>query len=91
MMECFEESLNNLNEARAEFGFPPIQPSFHNMYLTEDMLLTEADGFIRYREDGVEEENFLSSHYYVGRVLHDIALNGRPFVRNSHFLSFITK
>lgn len=91
MMECFEEALRNLNEARTEFGFANIKPSFHNMYLTEDMLPNEKDGFVRYKSDGIAEENFLSSHYYVGRVLHDIVLQGRPFERNSHFLNFMTK
>lgn len=91
MLECMNSSLAKLNEGRAEFGFSPIKPSFHNLYLEEDMLPDTNDRFERYCVDRIKPENFLSSHYYVGRVLHDIVLSGRPFVRNSHFLDFMTQ
>jgi hypothetical protein len=34
--------------------------------------------------------NELSTHYFVSRVLHDLALSGRPFVRNSNFVRFMS-
>lgn len=91
MIECMSSSLENLNAARAEFGFSPIRASFHNQYLDETMLPAGKNGFKRYMADGIMKENYLSSHYYIGRVLHDIILSGRPFMRNSHFLDFMTK
>ncbi len=91
MIECMNSPLENLNAARAEFGFSPIKESFHNQYLDETMLPDERNGFKRYVADGIMAENYLSSHYYVGRVLHDIILSGRPFMRNSHFLDFMRK
>ncbi len=90
MIECMTESLDKLNTAREEFDFPPIEPSYHNLYLREDMLPSKDDGFIKYEGSGVTGENFLSSHYYVSRVLHDIALQGKEFKRNSEFVKFMT-
>lgn len=89
MMECFESGLNNLNSARNEFDFPPIAPSYHNLYLTEELVNNELSEF-KLIEDDLPPYNFLSTHYYVTRVLHDLALQGKPFVRNSSFVTFLS-
>ena len=93
LVECMKKPLENLNQARSEFGFSAISPSFHNLYLDEEMLENEleAKGFTRYCSESIMAENFLSSHYYVTRVLHDIVLGGREYIRNSHFVKFLSQ
>ena len=91
LIECMEQSWANLNSARNEFDLPPIEPSFHNLYLKEELLPQDDDGFSRCNDEGIASENFLSSHYYVTRVLHDVMLQGRPYSRNSHFVSFMSQ
>lgn len=87
-IECFTEPLKNLNNARKEFDLPPIEPSFHNLYLGEDVLGVLDGQFEQLTEIDNLPSNFLSSYYYVSRVLHDVALNGKTFMRNSHFVRF---
>ncbi len=91
LIECMAESLNNLNDARAEFGLSIISPSFHNLYMNYDMLPSCKNGFEPFKSVEIPKENFLSSHYYITRVLHDILLQGRPFIRNSHFVKFLSQ
>ena len=45
LIECMAESLNNLNDARAEFGLSVISPSYHNLYMNYDMLPSCKNGF----------------------------------------------
>ena len=90
LLECFESGLLNLNSARGEYGFPRITPSYHNLYLTEELIKEELSEF-ELVVDGVPPHNFLSTHYYVSRVLHDLTLNGNSFIRNSHFVSFLSE
>jgi len=91
LIECFNEPLRNLNQARAEFELEKITPSFHNLYLDEaDLYEKFQDKFRIYQEAGINS-NFLSGHYYVSRVLHDVMLQGKPFVRNSHFVNVMSE
>lgn len=90
LLECFESGLKNLNEARAEYGLSEMRPSFHNMYLRESILDEELTGCERESGPSIPQENFLSSHYYITRVLHDLSLQGKPFIRNSHFVRFLS-
>jgi SAM-dependent methyltransferase len=98
-IEAFWEPLANLNAARFEFGQPPLDPSHHNRYLSPDFYSSETsliplDGPML--DEGLPIDflpcNFLSSHYFVSRVIHPLALGPeRPFERNSHFVQFLTK
>jgi SAM-dependent methyltransferase len=83
-IEAFESGLRQLNEARAEFDLDAVPPAHHNLLL-QDSFFDGFDGIERFRHDDLLE-NFLSTHFFVARVLHPIALNGRPFQRNSHFV-----
>lgn len=89
-IESFINPLKRLNEARSEFELLPIPPACHNLYLTDDFFETpqlkplEADGLST-------PPNFLSSHYYVTRVLHEVFTRGKPFKRNSEFVGFFTR
>lgn len=91
LIEGMNGPLNNLNEARAEFGLQKIAPSFHNLYLDSNMLPSGKDGFVPFHEEGMPVNNFLSTHYYVSRVLHDVALHGRDFSYNSPFVKFFSE
>jgi SAM-dependent methyltransferase len=89
-IECFHTGLDNLNAARSEFGLKPLPPAHHNLYLADDFF---ANSGLVDCVDLLPEnpKSFLSTHYYVTRVLHELALDGRPFVRNSHFVKFMSQ
>lgn len=86
-IESFNSGLDNLNEARHEFGLDKILPAHHNLYLNDDFfnhpLLHKVNYF---------DENTLSSHYFVTRVLHPAILKalGIDELRNSEFTSFMS-
>ena len=88
--EAFTTALGNLNTAREEFDIPLMEPAHHNLYLPE--------GFFKHSRlrtypsaPGLDPANFLSTHYFVTRVLHPIFLQDRPFKRNSEFVKFFSE
>jgi len=90
-VECFESSLGRLNEARQEFDLDKISAAYHNLYLTDDFFKIEGvekHGLAAYGFD--EPENFLSTHFYVTRVLHPMMTEGKPVKRNSEFVNFFS-
>lgn len=89
-IECFQSGLDNLNAARQEFELDAIPPAYHNLYLTDDFF--KHDGLIMSEELTSESpKNFLSTHYYVSRVLHPLVLGDKSFTRNSHFVNFMSQ
>lgn len=90
-IECFTSSLNNLNVAREEFDLEPIPPAHHNLYLEDDFFQEEGVTVHGLDEFGFSlPENFLSTHFYVTRVLHPVITNNAPFKRNSEFVNFFS-
>jgi len=89
-IECFVNPLTQLNIARSEFNLPPIPPSHHNLYLPDDFF--EIPQLRPLRSDGLlTPPNFLSTHYYVARVLHSaFTPDNKPLNRNSEFAKFFT-
>ena len=87
IIEAFESGLENLNQCRNELGLAEIPPAHHNLYLN-DVFFDSSDSLAPV-EIG-PPNNILSTHYFVTRVLHDIALAATncKFVRNSLFVSF---
>lgn len=85
-IEAFSRNLDVLNICRSELGLRPIPPAHHNLYLNDDFF--EVPSLIS--ESSKEVVNYLSTHYFVTRVLHDVALASTqaPFVRNSLFVQF---
>ena len=85
-IEAFSSNLDTLNKCRSELGLKPIPEAHHNLYL-DDNFFDEPELISQESKDGV---NFLSTHYFITRVLHDVALSatGSPFVRNSLFVKF---
>lgn len=89
-IEAFSSALRNLNAAREEFDIPTIEPAHHNLYLSEDFF--DHKGLSPYEKNpDLAPVNFLSTHYFVTRVLHPIFLQDRPFKRNSEFVKFFSQ
>jgi len=89
-IEAFSSSLNVLNTAREEFDLPPIDPAHHNLYLQDDFFINPTLELYS-SSSALSPSNFLSTHYFVTRVLHPILLEDRPFKRNSEFVKFFTQ
>ncbi len=88
-IEAFDTPLATLNVARGEFDLPPLPPAHHNLYLHDAFFQnTMLKTFGAAAE--LPPPNFLSTHYFVARVLHATLLGERPFKRNSEFVRFFT-
>lgn len=88
-IESFISPLKRLNDARSEFDLPPIPPAHHNRYLPDEFF--EMPQLKPLKTDGLlTPPNFLSTHYYVTRVLHPIFTKNKPFKRNSEFVRFFS-
>lgn len=96
MIECFTDGLENNNRARAEFGLEPLAARHHNLYFDKaawrgaiephfDVL--QPDGFDPEAPEHSFAFNFLSSHYYVARVLHPVLAPKSG--KNSEFVKFL--
>lgn len=87
-LESFISPLALLNEARSEFDLPSIPPPHHNLYLPDDFF--EIPELRPLRTDGLTTPpNFLSTHYYVTRVLKSLLTpENKPFKRNAEFVNF---
>ena len=90
-IEGFESSLERLNEARSEFDLSPIPQAYLNLFLSDDFFnKTRLKDFVI--NDSIMSENFLSTHYYVTRIIHEILTpENKAFKRNSEFVKFFTK
>ena len=88
-IEAFSSNLTHLNLCRKELGLSIIPPAHHNLYL-EDLFFETP---LLNKEISEEGDNYLSTHYFITRVLHDVALKATdsPFVRNSLFVDFFDK
>jgi ubiquinone/menaquinone biosynthesis C-methylase UbiE len=98
MIECFTDGLENNNRARREVGLPDIEEAYHNRYLEKSQFLSAVKGSFlmvepqsldRYARGYQFRDNFLSSHYFVSRVLYPAVLKG-DVVRNSEFIKFFS-
>jgi SAM-dependent methyltransferase len=88
-IEAFSSSLETLNIAREEFDITEMKPAHHNLYLEEGFF--ENPRLSSYPSgDRLPPQNFLSTHYFVTRVLHPIFIKDKPFKRNSEFVKFFT-
>lgn len=87
-IESFQNEFDNLNSARREFGLEPIAPAHHNLYLSSDFF-----DVCQLKKICYSDENLLSTHFFVSRVLHASFLSerGLPFFRNSHYVNFFSR
>lgn len=88
-IEAFSSFLAKLNKARAEFDLSPIPPAHHNLYLPDDFFDTpRLRPFLT--DDFLIPPNFLSTHYFVTRVLYPIFNKNKPLKRNTEFVRFFS-
>ncbi len=87
LSESFKSSLRELNKARLEMKLPEISESLQNSYLSDHELsylqkfgLTEINGLL--------PQNFLSTHFYLTRVLHPIIRPPKARVEATQFVKF---
>jgi len=94
MIECFTDGLMNNNKARSECGLTELREAYHNKYF-DKQLFNEAVGrrftIIEPNQlDGsLPPYNFLSSHYFIGRVLHALVTKGGQ-MKNTEFVRFFS-
>ncbi len=98
MIECFTDGLLNNNKARKECGLSELKEAYHNKYFDKDLFLqaiskiftvVEPAQFSR-KEDGyMFHHDFLSSHYFIARVLHPLVTKGES-VKNTEFVKFFS-
>ena len=95
-MESFSDGYNNLNKARTELGLDAIAMPHHNLYFEKETfepfvssLFTIIDPMsIGAADANVLNRNFLSTHYFVARVMHPLMTKGDPFLKNTEFVKF---
>lgn len=90
LSESFYETWSSLNHARAEFQMGEVPISKHNLFLTESRLKTlEKCGMTEYHHN--LGRHFLSTHFYLTRVLHpQISKRGDRAIA-PHFVKFFTE
>ncbi len=89
LLEAFSDGLEEVNQARKEFGLDPIPPAYHNLHLKKDdviKFLSKNDLKI------VKEDNFLSSYYFWTRVIYPVLAkaNNVESTYNSKFDDFFS-
>jgi ubiquinone/menaquinone biosynthesis C-methylase UbiE len=92
LIEGFKDGLENLNKARQEFLLPPIlEPPFNNWYTKERWSRFLGRGFVEIYPTNLVCSNFLSSHYFVTRFLHDVVRPEGGALRNTEFAAFFSQ
>jgi len=95
LIEGYKDGLSNLNRAREEFLLSPIlEPAVNNWYTEErwqQFLSLGFREFLNLELEGLSPENFLSSHYFVTRFLHDFLKPEGGKIRNTEFALFFSK
>lgn len=97
LIECFTDGLDNNNLARTQCGLDEIKVAHHNKYFEKgDFLRAVAPNFTLIDPMKLDPsaghllaENFLSSHYFIARVLHPLVTRGE-WVRNTEFIRFFS-
>lgn len=97
LIECFTDGMDNNNLARTQVGLEPLDPAYHNRYFDKEEFFTTVDPYFRRvppeeldpEDDGTLASNFLSSHYFIARVLHPLVTKGE-WVRNTEFVKFFS-
>jgi ubiquinone/menaquinone biosynthesis C-methylase UbiE len=94
MIEGFADGLRNYNKARSECGLPEVKEALHNRnFEREEIFAGIRDLFTLVEGSQLENystpSNFLSSYYFVSRVLYP-ALTKGEVVRNSEIAKFLS-
>ena len=92
MIECFTDGLESNNKARADCGLPAIKAAYHNKYFDKQSFEEAVTGAFEVMDPAAEflmPSNFLSSYYFVSRVLYPSLTKGEV-VRNSEVAKFFS-
>lgn len=94
MIECFTDGLLNNNRARTECGLSELKEAKHNKYFEKELFFRTVRGKFTIMEPkqldvSLPTFNFLSSHYFIARVLHALITKGEQ-VKNTEFVSFFS-
>jgi len=93
LVESFTDGLENLNRARNELGLPGNVVPHHNLWFDKtDFLATAGKVFDlvsneELTREGLSTSNFLSSHYFMSRVVYPSVSKGEVLY-NSEFVKF---
>jgi ubiquinone/menaquinone biosynthesis C-methylase UbiE len=90
LIEAFTDGLENLNRAREELGLPPNPVPHHNLWFDKDRFLSSIGGRfepVSPDDPNLPPRNFLSSHYFISRVLYP-AITRREVLYNTEFVKF---
>lgn len=94
-VEAFTDGLTELNRARDELGLPPNEMPYHNLWFDKPWFLDtiardfEVIDLSVHRDPTLPTPNFLSSHYFVSRVLYP-AITNRPILYNTQLVKFFS-
>src|SRR6185312_7939525 len=95
LVEGFRSGLENLNRARADFLLEPIPEPDVNFWFTEErwrLCLGAHWDEVPGAQLGLQiPENFLSSHYFMTRFVHDVIRPERGKFRNTEFAHFFAQ
>lgn len=87
-IEAFTDGLAQLNEAREQMGLPPnVTPHFNRWFDPDWFRAVIEKRFDIVADPALPPPNFLSSHYFMSRVVYP-ATTTAPIVYNSHFTRF---
>lgn len=97
MIECFTDGLENNNRARRECGLEELKEAYHNKYFVKELFFEAIrDKFeviepSRLSVNGLQliHNNFLSSHYFISRILHALVTKGNQ-MKNTEFVKFFS-
>ncbi len=90
LSESFYESWAALNHARAEFQMEEVPISKHNLFLTESRLQTLSKSqMCEYHHDF--GRFYLSTHFYLTRVLHPLLKRPGDRAVAPHFVKFLAQ
>jgi ubiquinone/menaquinone biosynthesis C-methylase UbiE len=90
-IEAFTDGHQMMNQARDELGLPAIPQAHHNLWFDKGWFRESVAGAFEVVDLKVKpelpQENFMSSHYFVSRVLYP-AVSKREPLYNTAFVSF---
>ena len=91
LIESFVAPMVNLNRARKEVGLDSIAPSDQNLYLRYPKLLDKLSRQGMRKLTCEKTENYLSTHFFVTRVIHPLLRPSGGKVEGTHLVNFFVE
>ena len=98
MLESFRDGLELSNKARHELGLEPISAPYHNLFFDKHRFLDSIQDYFKIidvsnlcqnGESQYSGENFLSSYYFMSRVVYPL-ITKKEVMRNTEFVKFFS-